>query len=26
LMLIAAVVGNTRLIDNLTIDFQEPFA
>ena len=26
LMLIAAVVGSTRLIDNLTIDFQEPFA
>ena len=26
LMLIAAVVGNTRLIDNLTIDFQEPSA
>ena len=26
LMLIAAVVGTTRLIDNLTIDFQEPFA
>jgi pantoate--beta-alanine ligase len=26
LMLIAAVVGNTRLIDNLTIEFQEPFA
>jgi pantoate--beta-alanine ligase len=25
-MLIAAVVGSTRLIDNLTIDFQEPFA
>jgi pantoate--beta-alanine ligase len=25
-MLIAAVVGTTRLIDNLTIDFQEPFA
>jgi pantoate--beta-alanine ligase len=26
LMLIAAVVGSTRLSDNLTIDFQEPFA
>ncbi len=26
LMLIAAVVGSTRLIDNLTIDFQEPSA
>lgn len=26
LMLIAVVVGSTRLIDNLTIDFQEPFA
>jgi pantoate--beta-alanine ligase len=26
LMLIAAVVGSTRLIDNITIDFQEQFA